>query len=364
MKKQSDIHSSSQAYTSSGQVVAVGDAARWPDWLELLVTTGYRVEVVPDAERAFVRCVERVIDLVLVAAETAAEDAVTLERLRRLSPCTRMLLIGDGCERGATSRLPSTQAGETVRAISASLSAKAFADEVQVSVRACRMARERRERIDQLRSLVQRCTDDSHASEDFSTFIERLPRKGGSAAPLMGIQSLVQSMSRELDPLHAARETADFINRCLPDAMVAVWLAGVGTQLGLAACSGHADANADIAVRLMSRVERLQLPALMVSGGIITLPSASPWGSADDASELEGHWCMLAACRQDGQCHAAIMILGPRGERPLPAETALESVRTLLGNHLGLIERVNLRATPEWPTAHEAFDHDDGPRED
>ena len=91
---------------------------------------------------------------------------------------------------------------------------------------------------------------------------------------------------------------------------------------------------------------------------------ASRWGNPDDAAELEGRWSMLAACRADGRCHAVILILGPRGARPVPAEAALDSVRIMLGNHIGRIERVNLRAVPEWPSSNEAFDHDDGPQGD
>lgn len=363
VKKPTDIHAGTNASIGSGQILAIGDAARWPDWLEQLVTTGHRVEVVPDAERAFVRCVERVIDLVLVAADVAVEEVVVLERIRRLSPCTRMLLIGDRSERGSAAR---TAAGsdETVRAISSSLSAKAFQREVEGAIRGCRMARERRERIDQLRSLVQRCADVHRTTGDLTRLIQQLPAESGHPAQVGGVDALRHTLERELDALHASRETADFITRCLPDSMVAVWLAGAGDRVGLAACSGHAGPHSDIAVRLMSRVERLQLQSLMIAGGIVSTDDASRWGNPDDAAELEGRWGMLAACRADGRCHAVILILGPRGARPVPAEAALDSVRIMLGNHISRIERVNLRAVPEWPSSSEAFDHDDGPQGD
>lgn len=364
MKKPTDIHAGTNASIGSGQILAVGDAARWPDWLEQLVTTGHRVEVVPDAERAFVRCVERVIDLVLVAADVAVEEVVVLERIRRLSPCTRMLLIGDRSERGSAARTAAAGPDETVRAISSSLSAKAFQREVEGAIRGCRMARERRERIDQLRSLVQRCADAHRTTGDLTRLIQQLPAESGHPAQVGGVDALRHTLERELDALHASRETADFITRCLPDSMVAVWLAGAGDRVGLAACSGHAGPHSDIAVRLMSRVERLQLQSLMIAGGIVSTDDASRWGNPDDAAELEGRWGMLAACRADGRCHAVILILGPRGARPVPAEAALDSVRIMLGNHISRIERVNLRAVPEWPSSSEAFDHDDGPQGD
>lgn len=364
VKKPTDIHAGTNASIGSGQILAVGDAARWPDWLEQLVTTGHRVEVVPDAERAFVRCVERVIDLVLVAADVAVEEVVVLERIRRLSPCTRMLLIGDRSERGSAARTAAAGPDETVRAISSSLSAKAFQREVEGAIRGCRMARERRERIDQLRSLVQRCADAHRTTGDLTRLIQQLPAESGHPAQVGGVDALRHTLERELDALHASRETADFITRCLPDSMVAVWLAGAGDRVGLAACSGHAGPHSDIAVRLMSRVERLQLQSLMIAGGIVSTDDASRWGNPDDAAELEGRWGMLAACRADGRCHAVILILGPRGARPVPAEAALDSVRIMLGNHISRIERVNLRAVPEWPSSSEAFDHDDGPQGD
>ena len=364
VKKPTDIHSGTHASIGSGQILAIGDAARWPDWLEQLVTTGHRVEVVPDAERAFVRCVERVIDLVLVAADVAVDEVAVLERVRRLSPCTRMLLIGDRSERGSAARTSTTGTDDAVRAISSSLSAKAFQREVEEAVRACRMARERRERIDQLRSLVQRCTDAHRTTGDLTQLIQQLPTDAGASAPVLGIDALRRTLDTELDALHASRETADFITRCLPESMVAVWLSGPGDRVGLAACSGHAGPHSDIAVRLMSRVERMQLSNLMIAGGIVSTDDASRWGNPDDAAELEGRWSMLAACRADGRCHAVILILGPRGARPVPAEAALDSVRIMLGNHIGRIERVNLRAVPEWPSSNEAFDHDDGPQGD
>lgn len=362
VKKPSDTSSGTDASLGSGQILAVGDAARWPDWLERLVAGGHRVEVVPDVDRAFVRCVERVVDLLLVAAETAVDEEAVLERIRRLSPCTSMLLIGDRSERGSAPRAGSAGASDLVRAISSSLSAKAFQREVQDAVRTCRVARERRERIEQLRSLVQRCTDPRGGASDLGRLIHELPAHAESSTPMLGIDALQHALGRELDALHASRETADFITRCLPESMVAVWLASCGDRVGLAACSGHAGSHADIAVRLMSRVERMQIPGLLVAGGILITDDAARWGNPDDAAELEGRWAMLAACRADGTCHAVILILGNRGARPVPAEAALDSVRIMLGSHIGRIERVHLRAVPDWPTSNETFDHDDGPQ--
>jgi hypothetical protein len=99
----------------------------------------------------------------------------------------------------------------------------------------------------------------------------------------------------------------------------------------------------------MARVERSLLPERSVVGGILGTDDATSWGSPDDVHELGGRWAMLAPCRSDGQCHAAILVLGGREARPVPAQTALDSVRTLLGSHLARIERVHLRAQPAWP---------------
>lgn len=344
---------------ATGQVIAIGDAARWPDWLEALVAQGHHVEVVPDSGCAFVRSVERVVDVVLVAAETALDESEPLERLRRLSPCTRILLIGDRSERGSVGRGSAASPDDAVRALAATLSAHAFLREVQSSVQSARIARERRERISQLRSLVQRVSDSNDTTGDLRRLVEALPQDTGLPATL-GFEALRRALGRELDPLHAARETTDFIARCLPDAVVAVWLAGPGTRVGLAACGGAQGSASDAAVRLMARVERLLLPGHMIAGGVIGTPDASAWGQPDDLHELSDRWAMLAPCRSDGSCHAVILLLGARGPRPEPAEGALDAVRQILGQHLGRIERINLRCAPRWPDAEEFFD----PREE
>lgn len=330
-----------------GQVLVIGDAARWPDWLEALVSEGHRVEIVPDTRGAFVRSVERVIDVVLVAAETALDESSPLENLRRLSPCTRILVIGDRSERGSATRAGHAT-DEPVRALASTLGAPAFVREVRASVQSARVARERRERIDQLRTLVQRIQDPSQATSDLRRLIDSLPTETDRHAST-GFEALRRSLGRELDPLHAARETTDFIAQCLPDAVVAVWLSGPGHRVGLAACGGGTGSASEYAVRFMARVERLLLPGHMISGGVVGTPDAATWGQPDDAHELEGRWAMLAPCRSDGCCHAVILLLGSRGPRPEPAEGALDAVRQILGQHLGRIERVNLRCAPTWP---------------
>ena len=354
---------SPDASSRAAQVLAVGHAASWPDWLERLVGGGFRVEVVPDAERAFLRSVERSIDLVLVDAETAAEACEAFERLRRLSPCTRLLIIGDGSERGARTRPEAAASDDPVRAISATLSAKAFEREAQAAVKAARIARERRERIDQLRSLVQRVQDPTGATGDLSRLMQQLPEESASAP--MAFDTLRQSIASELDALHAARETCDYIARCLPRSIVAVWLAGPGHHIGLAACGGEQGDAPDAVVRLLSRLERLHLPDQMTSGGIVSTDDAASWAQSDDRDELEGRWAMIAPCRADGRCHAAILLLGPRGRRPLPAQAALDAVRLMLGDHLARIERVNLRGVPDWPAPdQEPCDLPDDPGQD
>jgi hypothetical protein len=302
---------------------------------------------------------------VLVGAAAAVDDSEPLERLRRLSPCTRILLIGEASERGAATRDAAPAHDEPVRAISSTLSTRAFEREVRTAVRACRMARERRDRIDQLRSLVQRITDPNPPATELSEVVQHFPEEGEPAADAtQSLESLRRSMARELDALQACRDTVDFIAGCLPDATVAVWLAGLGTHLGLAACSGHHGSAADAVVRLMARVERQSLPRNMASGGIASTDDVACWGHEDDRTELEGRWAMIAPCRADGRCHAAILLLGPRGPRPLPAETAMESVRLLLGEHLGRIERVHLRADTGWNLDPDAFEHFDDPGQD
>jgi hypothetical protein len=342
--------------TAPAQVLAVGDAARWPEWLEALVTGGHRVEVLPDAHRAFVRCVERWIDVIVIDAETALEATDHLERLRRLSPATRILVIG------AESTLDAVPIdGGAVQAISGDMSARDFLDRVHAGVNACRVDRERRERLEQLRGLAQRIRGEEQGSQTLDGWLSAM--SPSSQASLSCLDALRKAIGRELDPLTASRETADFITRCLPDAVVAIWLAGSGTQFGLAACSGGAGPQADAVVRLMARVERSLLPDRVVVGGILGTEDAMTWGSPDDAHELGGRWAMLAPCRSEGRCHAAILILGGREPRPVPAQTALDSVRTLLGAHLARVERVHLRAQPAWPPPA-AEEPDDPPSDD
>lgn len=331
---------SRDATTTPGQVLAIGDAARWPEWLETLVSAGHRVEVLPDAHRAFVRCVERWIDVVIVDAATAMDETEPLERLQRLSPATRILVIGTVPDAQAHSR-------GVVQGIPGDLAAGEFLTRVLAGVRECRVDRERRDRLDQLRGLAHRVRTGEHASQTLDGWLAAMAP--ASKASLSCLDALRKSMGRELDPLTAARETADFITRCLPEAVVAIWLAGPGTHFGLAACSGGAGPQADAVVRLMARVERTLLPERSVAGGILGTEDAVAWGSIDDQHELGGRWAMLAPCRSEGQCHAAILILGRREPRPVPAQTALDSVRALLGAHLARIERVHLRAQPAWP---------------
>ncbi len=335
-------HPSSSRTTAPAQVLAVGDAARWPEWLEALVAGGNRVEVLPDAHRAFVRCVERWIDVVVVDASTALDATEPLERLRRLSPSTRILVIGP---ESALEAVPLEDGA--VQAISGESSAREFLERVREGVQACRVDRERRERIEQLRGLAQRIRGGEPSHQTLDGWLSAM--SPASQSSLSCLDALRKAIGRELDALTASRETADFITRCLPDAVVAIWLAGPGTQFGLAACSGGAGPQADAVVRLMARVERSLLPDRVVVGGILGTQDAMTWGAPDDAHELGGRWAMLAPCRSDGRCHAAILILGGREPRPVPAQTALDSVRTLLGAHLARIERVHLRAQPAWP---------------
>jgi hypothetical protein len=335
-------HPGSARTTAPAQVLAVGDAARWPEWLEALVAGGNRVEVLPDAERAFVRCVERWIDVVLVDAGTALDATDALERLRRLSPATRILVIGP---ESALDAVP--QEGCAVQAISGETSVRDFLERVRAGVHACRVDRERRERLEQLRGLAHRIRGGEQVPQTLDGWLSAMSPP--SQASLSCLDALRKAIGRELDALTASRETADFITRCLPEVVVAVWLAGAGMQFGLAACSGGAGPQADAVVRLMARVERSLLPDRVVAGGILGTEDATTWGSPDDTHELGGRWAMLAPCRSEGRCHAVILILGSREPRPVPAQTALDSVRTLLGAHLARIERVHLRAQPAWP---------------
>lgn len=331
----------------------MGEAPRWPEWLEALVTGGHRVEVLPDMHRAFVRCVERWVDVVLVDLQTAQESVEAVERIRRLSPSTRILVIDGPAE-------PGTMDG-SMHGIPGDASVDTFTSLVRSDIRSCRLDRERRDRLDQLRSLAHRVRSRSDQASGLDRWLASMTPASDASTSCM--DALRRSMARDLDPLAAARETADFITRCLPDAVVAVWLASSATSFGLAACSGGAGPQADAVVRLLARVERSRLPSLSVCGGISTTEDALAWGSPEDAHDLGGRWAMLAPCRSDGQCHAAILILGSREPRPVPAHAALESVRSLLGNHLDRIERVHLRAQADWPPPA-AEEPEDPPSED
>ncbi|MGA1265666.1 MAG: hypothetical protein ACO32J_00625 [Phycisphaerales bacterium] len=326
--------SSSNSRTHAGHVLVVGQASRWPEWMEVLVRTGHNVEVVPDSERALLCAAERWVEVLLVAGETAVDDAQTLERLHRVSPCTQLLLIGPG----------TFEPTATIRSLSDALPKGEFLREIQSALRASRQARERQERLEQLRGLAQRIRRDA------------TPWHGGAesmidaaSGPASEMEALQSSVGEELDPLHAARETADFIVRHLPGAVVAVWLSGPAGRFGLTACSGTGDDRTDAIARLMACVERRLLARPASAGEMTVVASAAEWAMAEDAEALRARWGILAPCRADGVCHGFVMVIGPDGLPLGSAESAMDSIRTILGAHLARIERVHLRAQPDWP---------------
>ena len=326
--------SSSDSRTRACHVLVVGQATRWPEWMEALVHTGHRVEVVPDSERALLCAAERWVEVLLVAGETAVEEAQTLERLHRVSPCTQLLLIGPG----------TFEPTATIRSLSDMLPKGEFLREIQSALRASRQARERQARMEQLRGLAERIRHDAS------------PLAGGAesmmdaaARPESEMEALQSTVGQELDALHAARETADFVVRHLPGAVVAVWLSGPAGRFGLTACSGTGDDRTDAIARLMACVERRLLTRPASAGEMTVVTSAAEWALAEDGEAFRARWGILAPCRADGVCHGFVMVIGPDGVPLGSAESAMDSIRTILGAHLARIERVHLRARPDWP---------------
>jgi len=302
--------------------------------MEALVHAGHNVEAVPDSQRAL-RCVtERWVEVLLVAGETAVDEAQTLEQLHRVSPCTQMLLIGPGTFEPTTS----------IRSLSDTLPAGEFLREIQSALQASRVARERQDRKDLLRGLAERIRRDGSPSDGV---VESMIH--AASGPASEMEALQSSVGQELDALHAARETADFIVRNLPGAVVAVWLSGPAGRFGLTACSGTGDDRTDAIARLMACVERRLLPRPTSAGEMALVTSAAEWALAEDVEALRARWGILAPCRADGVCHGFIMLVGPDGAPLGSAEQAMDSIRTILGAHLARIERVHLRAQPSWP---------------
>ena len=326
--------SSSNSRIHAGQLLVVGQAPCWPEWMEALVHAGHNVEAVPDSQRAL-RCVtERWVEVLLVAGETAVDEAQTLEQLHHVSPCTQMLLIGPGTFEPTTS----------IRSLSDTLPAGEFLREIQAALRASRLARERQERRDQLRGLAERIRRDaSPLHGDAESMIH------AASGPASEMEALQSTVGQELDALHAARETADFVVRHLPGAVVAVWLSGPAGRFGLTACSGTGDDRTDAIARLMACVERRLLTRTASAGEMTVVTSAAEWALTEDAEVLRARWGILAPCRADGVCHGFVMVIGPEGVPLGSAEGAMDSIRTILGAHLARIERVHLRARPNWP---------------
>ena len=84
---------------------------------------------------------------------------------------------------------------------------------------------------------------------------------------------------------------------------------------------------------------------------IVGTDDVACWAQADDRGELEGRWAMIAPRRADGRCHAAILLLGPRGPRPVPAHAALESgdkaaLAALLGGLFTALAQTDVACVP------------------
>jgi hypothetical protein len=156
-------------------------------------------------------------------------------------------------------------------------------------------------------------------------------------------------LARSLDPLTASRAAVDFIERCLPGAMIVSWLIGPDSQTGLAASAGNGGANAILAARLLSDLETQQLPQIFREKKPRMVDDVRQFVDAQEYEPFAGRWAMLAPCCASGECLACILIVGPVGTRPSQAEQGLGDVCSALAAQLAFDARIHRRISPVWP---------------
>jgi hypothetical protein len=260
MESQFSNHSSNH---QPGRLLVAGGCANWTTLVAPLVDYGFQVEMVSDVERAGIRCVEQVVDAVVIDLNQEIDEiSKTIRLLRTVSHYTKIVVM---CE--STHDVPQTLAAyDNLQSVVSDVSPNDFVNIMRTAVRVARLCRERNERIHTLKSLTTQVHDPKEPTADLEKLLRILqahnPRTQFPRLKLPEIDTLTEVLARSLDPLTASRAAVDFIERCLPGAMIVSWLIGPDSQTGLAASAGNGGANAILAARLLSDLETQQLPQI------------------------------------------------------------------------------------------------------
>jgi len=315
------------------------------------VDEGFQIEMVPSATRAGIRCVEQVVDAVLLdVTEDVVEVSNTARLLQRVSKHTKIVVL---CE--SSQDVPPTLAAfENVQRVVSDVSPNDFVRIMRTTVRVARLSRERHERIDTLKSLATQVHDQQNVTGDMEKLLsvlqEHSPRTPFPKLKLPEVSTLTEVLARSLDPLTASRAAVDFVERCLPGAMIVSWLVGSDSRTGLAACAGNGGSNAILSARLLSDVETLQLPMVLSADRACVVDDVRQFVGGNDFQAFAQRWAMLAPCRANGECFAAILIVGSVGSRPAQAEAGLGDVCQALATQLAFDARIHRRICGAWPS--------------
>ena len=334
-----------------GRILLTGACSNWSDLIGSLVDEGFQIEMVPSATRAGIRCVEQVVDAVLLdVTEDVVEVSNTARLLQRVSKHTKIVVL---CE--SFQDVPPTLAAfENVQRVVSDVSPNDFVRIMRTTVRVARLSRERHERIDTLKSLATQVHDEQNVTGDMEKLLsvlqEHSPRTPFPKLKLPEISTLTEVLARSLDPLTASRAAVDFVERCLPGAMIVSWLVGSDSRTGLAACAGNGGSNAILSARLLSDVETLQLPRVLSADRACVVDDVRQFVGGNDFQAFAQRWAMLAPCRANGECFAAILIVGPVGGRPAQAEAGLGDVCQALATQLAFDARIHRRICGAWPS--------------
>ena len=345
---QSNFHSS--RHEQCGRLLLAGASSNWSDLVGPLVDEGFQIEMVPSATRAGIRCVEQVVDAVLLdLIDDVVEVSNTAQLLQRVSKHTKIVVL---CE--SSQDVPPTLAAfENVQRVVSDVSPNDFVRIIRTAVRVAQLNRERTERIDTLKSLATEVHDEQNVTVDLEKLLsvlqEHAPRTPFPKLKLPEISTLTEVLARSLDPLTASRAAVDFVERCLPGAMIVSWLVGSDSRTGLAACAGNGGSNAILSARLLSDVETLQLPRVLRTNRACVVDDVRQFVGGNDFNPFAQRWAMLAPCRANGECFAAILIVGPAGTRPTQAESGLGDVCQALATQLAFDARIHRRIFGAWP---------------
>lgn len=333
-----------------GRLLVAGGCANWTTLVAPLVDYGFQVEMVSDVERAGIRCVEQVVDAVVIDLNQQIDEiSKTIRLLRTVSHYTKIVVM---CE--STHDVPQTlTAYDNLQSVVSDVSPNDFVNIMRTAVRVARLSRERNERIHTLKSLATQVHDPKEPTADLEKLLRILqahnPRTPFPRLKLPEIDTLTEVLARSLDPLTASRAAVDFIERCLPGAMIVAWLVGPDLKTGLAASAGNGGANAILAARLLSDLETQQLPQILSAKQPRMVDDVRQFVDAHEFDPFAGRWAMLAPCCANGECVACILIVGPVGTRPSQAEQGLGDVCSALAAQLAFDARIHRRIYPVWP---------------